>query len=49
MIINKINNGSSILITVLIFVIVYLGYFYITYAGYKNIVKGIFNFVICKI
>lgn len=40
MIINKINIGPSILITVLIFVIVYLGYFYITYAGYKNIVKS---------
>ncbi|HCL4436979.1 ABC transporter [Clostridium botulinum] len=35
MIINTINFGSSILI----FVIVYLGYFYITYVGYKNIVK----------
>ncbi|ACQ53936.1 FtsX-like permease family protein [Clostridium botulinum] len=34
-IINTINFGSSILI----FVIVYLGYFYITYVGYKNIVK----------
>ncbi|WP_192859769.1 FtsX-like permease family protein [Clostridium sporogenes] len=40
MIINTANFRSSILITVLIFVIVYLGYFYITYAGYKNIVKS---------
>ena len=40
MIINTIKFKSSILITVLIFVIVYLGYFYITYAGYKNIVKS---------
>ncbi|EKS4342552.1 FtsX-like permease family protein [Clostridium sporogenes] len=40
MIINTIKFRSSILITVLIFVIVYLGYFYITYAGYKNIVKS---------
>ncbi|WP_434305401.1 FtsX-like permease family protein [Clostridium botulinum] len=39
MIINTANFRYSILITVLIFVIVYLGYFYITYAGYKNIVK----------
>ncbi|APH13888.1 ftsX-like permease family protein [Clostridium sporogenes] len=39
MIINTANFRSSILITVLIFVIVYLGYFYTTYAGYKNIVK----------
>ncbi|ENJ9652981.1 ABC transporter permease [Clostridium botulinum] len=40
MIINTTNFRYSILITVLIFVIVYLGYFYITYAGYKNIVKS---------
>ncbi|WP_049042526.1 FtsX-like permease family protein [Clostridium sporogenes] len=40
MIINTANFRSSILITILIFVIVYLGYFYITYAGYKNIVKS---------
>ncbi|EKO1912029.1 ABC transporter permease [Clostridium botulinum] len=40
MIINTANFRYSILITVLIFVIVYLGYFYITYAGYKNIVKS---------
>ncbi|NFH64642.1 ABC transporter permease [Clostridium botulinum] len=39
MIINTANFRHSILITVLIFVIVYLEYFYITYAGYKNIVK----------
>ncbi|AUM88135.1 ABC transporter permease [Clostridium botulinum] len=39
MIINTANFRYSILITVLIFVIVYLEYFYITYAGYKNIVK----------
>ncbi|WP_199851236.1 FtsX-like permease family protein [Clostridium botulinum] len=39
-IINTANFRYSILITVLIFVIVYLGYFYITYAGYKNIVKS---------
>ncbi|KEI99940.1 ABC transporter [Clostridium botulinum A2B3 87] len=38
-IINTANFMYSILITVLIFVIVYLEYFYITYAGYKNIVK----------
>ncbi|NFI06320.1 ABC transporter permease [Clostridium botulinum] len=38
-IINTANFRYSILITVLIFVIVYLEYFYITYAGYKNIVK----------
>ncbi|MGJ0908419.1 FtsX-like permease family protein [Clostridium botulinum] len=40
MIINTANFRYSILITVLIFVIVYLGYFYITYAEYKNIVKS---------
>ncbi|HDK7174375.1 TPA: ABC transporter permease [Clostridium botulinum] len=40
MIINTANFRYSILITVLIFIIVYLGYFYITYAGYKNIVKS---------
>ncbi|MHB9940542.1 ABC transporter [Clostridium sporogenes] len=40
MIINTANFRYSILITVLMFVIVYLGYFYITYAGYKNIVKS---------
>ncbi|MCR1973796.1 ABC transporter permease [Clostridium sporogenes] len=40
MIINTANFRYSILITILIFVIVYLGYFYITYAGYKNIVKS---------
>ncbi|KEJ01372.1 ABC transporter [Clostridium botulinum A2B7 92] len=39
MIINTADFRYSILITVLIFVIVYLEYFYITYAGYKNIVK----------
>ncbi|ACA45624.1 ABC transporter permease [Clostridium botulinum] len=39
MIINTANFRYSILITVLIFIIVYLEYFYITYAGYKNIVK----------
>ncbi|NFD76181.1 ABC transporter permease [Clostridium botulinum] len=39
MVINTANFRSPILITVLIFVIVYLEYFYITYAGYKNIVK----------
>ncbi|NFL95529.1 ABC transporter permease [Clostridium botulinum] len=38
-IINTANFRYSILITVLIFVIVYLEYFYITYAEYKNIVK----------
>lgn len=38
--INKVDIGSSSLITVLIMVIVYGGYFYATYSGYKSIVKN---------
>ncbi len=38
--INKVDIVSSSLITVLIMVIVYGGYFYATYSGYKSIVKN---------
>lgn len=31
---------TSSLITVLIFIVVYIGYFYATYTGYKNIIKN---------
>lgn len=34
------NIGTSALITAGIFIVVYLGYFYATYTGYKNIVKN---------
>lgn len=37
---NKPDIGSSSLITAGIFLIVYVIYFYITYSGYKNIVKN---------
>ncbi|AGX41966.1 ABC transporter permease [Clostridium saccharobutylicum] len=37
---NPIDIRFSALITALIFVVVYIGYFYITYTGYKNIVKN---------
>ncbi|MBB6623363.1 FtsX-like permease family protein [Clostridium gasigenes] len=37
---NPIDIRSSALITALIFIIVYIGYFYTTYSGYKNIVKN---------
>lgn len=37
---NKPDIGTSSLITALIFMVVYLGYFYATYTGYKNIVKN---------
>ncbi|EPY6468106.1 TPA: FtsX-like permease family protein [Clostridium sporogenes] len=36
----KIDISFSALITALIFIVVYAGYFYTTYTGYKNIVKG---------
>ncbi len=39
----KIDISFSALITSLIFIVVYAGYFYTTYIGYKNIVEVIFN------
>ncbi|AUN03653.1 ABC transporter permease [Clostridium botulinum] len=36
----KINISFSALITALIFIVVYAGYFYTTYTGYKNIVES---------
>jgi len=37
---SKIDIRFSALITALIFLVVYVGYFYTTYTGYKNIVKN---------
>lgn len=37
---NEIDIRFSALITALIFIVVYAGYFYTTYTGYKNIVKN---------
>jgi len=37
---SQVDIRFSALITGLIFVVVYIGYFYITYTGYKNIVKN---------
>ncbi|NFO91601.1 FtsX-like permease family protein [Clostridium botulinum] len=37
---NQIDIRFSALITALIFIVVYVGYFYTTYTGYKNIVKN---------
>lgn len=37
---NQIDIRFSALITALIFIVVYAGYFYTTYTGYKNIVKN---------
>ncbi|MGL5381600.1 FtsX-like permease family protein [Clostridium sp.] len=37
---NKPDIGASSIITALIFIVVYIGYFYATYTGYKNIVKS---------
>ncbi|MGL6104952.1 FtsX-like permease family protein [Romboutsia sp.] len=37
---NKPDIGTSSLFTALIFTIVYVGYFYATYTGYKNIIKN---------
>ena len=34
------NIGTSAVFTALIFILVYVGYFYATYTGYKNIVKN---------
>ncbi|MEG0855496.1 MAG: hypothetical protein RSG52_03350 [Terrisporobacter sp.] len=36
----KPDIGMSSLITALIFLIVYIGYLFATYSGYKNIVKN---------
>ncbi len=36
----KIDISFSALITALIFIVVYVGYFYTTYIGYKNIVES---------
>lgn len=36
----KTNITSSALVTALVFMVVYVGYFYTTYVGYKNIVKS---------
>lgn len=36
---NKPDIGMSSLFTALVFLIIYIGYFYATYIGYKNIVK----------
>lgn len=38
--IQKIDISSSALITALIFIVIYAGYFYTTYVGYKNVVKN---------
>jgi putative ABC transport system permease protein len=37
---NSPNIGVSSLIAALVFILVYLGYFYSTYIGYKNIIKN---------
>lgn len=37
---NKPDIGLSSLVTALIFMFIYIGYFYATYTGYKNIVKN---------
>lgn len=37
---NKPDMGGASLVTALIFMLVYVGYFYATYVGYKNIVKN---------
>jgi len=37
---NQIDIRFSALITALIFMVVYVGYFYTTYTGYKNIIKN---------
>lgn len=37
---NQPNVGAASLITATIFMVVYIGYFYATYTGYKNIVKS---------
>ncbi len=34
------NINSSALVTALIFIVIYAGYFYTTYVGYKNIIKN---------
>ncbi|GCD12390.1 FtsX-like permease family protein [Clostridium tagluense] len=36
----KTNINSSALVAALIFIVIYAGYFYTTYVGYKNIVKS---------
>lgn len=36
----QVDIRFSVLITTLVFVVVYIGYFYTTYSGYKNIVKN---------
>lgn len=36
----KPNIGTSAVFTTLIFILVYIGYFYATYTGYKNIIKN---------
>lgn len=36
-----IDIGVSSIITAMIFVVVYIGYFYATYSGYKNIIKNL--------
>lgn len=37
---NPIDIRFSVLMTTLMFIVVYIGYFYTTYLGYKNIVKN---------
>ncbi len=37
---NQTDIRFSVLITALLFIVVYAGYFYTTYIGYKNIVKS---------
>lgn len=37
---NDPNMGMAVLVTIIIFLIIYGGYFYTTYTGYKNIVKS---------
>nr|WP_317331603.1 ABC transporter permease [uncultured Romboutsia sp.] len=40
MMFGKVDIGASAVLTALIFIVVYIGYFYATYTGYKNIVKN---------
>lgn len=37
---NDSNMGMAILVTIIIFLIIYSGYFYTTYTGYKNIISS---------
>lgn len=37
---DSVDIGLYSIITELVFVVVYIGYFYVTYSGYKNIIKN---------